>query len=45
MYLNEKFKCMPFGEVWEEYLHRQGLSDDWFDEIEKFEAEVIANRK
>ena len=45
MYLNEKFKCMPFGDVWEEYLHRQGLSDDWFDEIEKFEAEVIANRK
>lgn len=45
MYLNEKFKLMPVGDVWEEYLKRQGLSDDWYDEIEKFEAEVIANRK
>jgi len=45
MYLNEKFKSMPWGCVWEEYLARQGLSDDWFDEIEKFENEVFKNRK
>ena len=44
-YLNEKFKFMPIGDVWEEYLRRQGLSDDWFDEVEKFENEVIALRK
>ena len=44
MYLNEKFKVMPFGDVWNEYLERQGLSDDWFEEIEKFEKEVIAKR-
>ena len=45
LYLNEKFKFMPIGDVWEEYLRQQGLSDDWFDEVEKFEREVIANRK
>ena len=45
MYLNEKFKFMPVGDIWEEYLSRQGLNDDWFDEIEKFEEEVIAQRK
>ena len=45
MYLNEKFKLMPVGEVWNEYLTRQGLSDDWYDQIELFEKEVIANRK
>ncbi len=44
MYLNEKFKTMPIGDVWCEYLERQGLSDDWFDEVEKFEKEVIAKR-
>ena len=44
MYLNEKFKVMPFCDVWSEYLERQGLSDDWFEEIEKFEKEVIAKR-
>ena len=44
MYLNEKFKTMPIGDVWDEYLARQGLSEDWYDEVEKFENEVIAKR-
>ena len=44
MYLNEKFKFMPIGDVWDEYLRRQGLCEDWFDEVEKFEKEVIAKR-
>ena len=44
MYLTEKFKTMPMGDVWEEYLSRQGLSDDWFEEIEAFERDVIAKR-
>ena len=33
------------SDVWEEYLTRQSLKDDWFEEIEKFEKEVICNRK
>lgn len=45
MYLHEKCKFLPIGDVWEEYLRRQNLSDDWWDEVEKFENEVIANRK
>ena len=44
MYLNEKFKTMPIGDVWEEYLIRQGLNDAWFEEVEKFENEVIVKR-
>jgi L-rhamnose isomerase len=44
MYLNEKFKFLPVGDVWEEYLSRQNLSDDWYCEVEKFEKEVIAKR-
>ncbi len=44
MYLNEKFKLMPVGDVWKEYLERCGLSDDWYDEIEKFENEIINRR-
>ena len=27
-----------------EYLRRQGMSDDWFEDVEKFESEVIAKR-
>ncbi len=45
MYLNEKFKTLPWGGVWEEYLAQQGMSDDWYCDIERFEADVIANRK
>ncbi len=44
MFLNEKFKFMPIGDVWDEYLRRQGLSEDWFDAVEAFEKEVIAKR-
>lgn len=44
MYLSEKFKTMPMGDVWNEYLTRQGLSDDWMDEIDAFERDVIAKR-
>ncbi len=44
MFLNEKFKFMPIGDVWDEYLRRQGLSEDWFEAVEAFEKEVIAKR-
>ncbi len=44
MYLNEKFKFMPIGDVWNEYLEMQGLSDNLYTEIEKFEKEVISKR-
>ncbi len=44
MYYNEKFKFMPIGDVWEEFLKRENLSDDWLYDIEKFENEVIKNR-
>ena len=44
MYLNEKFKSMPWGGVWQEYLQRQNLTDDWFEEVERFEREVFPKR-
>ncbi|MBR4420657.1 MAG: L-rhamnose isomerase [Clostridia bacterium] len=44
MYLNEKFKSMPWGGVWQEYLERQNLTDDWFEEVERFEREVFPKR-
>ena len=44
MFLNEKFKFMPIGDIWDEYLARQNLSDEWYDAVETFEKEVIAKR-
>ncbi len=45
MYTNEKFKLMPMGDVWNEYLERQGMSDEWYQEVEKYEKEVLSARK
>ena len=44
LYMHERVKFLPFTDIWEEYLSRQGLSEDWWEEIEKFENEVIKNR-
>lgn len=44
MYLQEKVKLMPFGEVWEEYLRRSGMSDDFFGEIENYEKTALKER-
>ena len=44
LYMNERVKLLPIADVWNEYLTRQGLSEDWWDEVEKFETEVIAKR-
>ena len=43
-YMHERVKYLPFVDVWNEYLARQGLSEDWWEEVEKFEKEVIAKR-
>ena len=44
MYMNELFKTMPFGDVWNEYLRRQNLSEEWYGEAEAYEKEVLSKR-
>ena len=45
MYMNELFKTMPMGDVWNEYLARQGMNNEWYAEVEKYEKEVLSLRK
>ena len=45
MVWQESLKTLPFGDVWEEYLARQGLSPDYLSEITQYEQEVLVNRK
>lgn len=40
MYLNEKMKTYPFGDVWEEYLKRNNVKSEFFGEIENYEKEM-----
>lgn len=44
MYRQEQLKTYPFGEVWREYLDRQCMKDDWFDEIKDYEKGVLSKR-
>lgn len=47
MVMQEAVKVLPFGDVWEEYCNRQGVPSDCalFDEVEKYEKEVLSLRK
>lgn len=45
LYLHERMKFLQFADVWDEYLRRQGLSEDWWEEVGKFENEVVGKRK
>ena len=44
MYLQEEMKIMPFGEVWEEFINREGVVLDYYNEIKKYESEVLLKR-
>ncbi len=42
----EELKTLPYGDVWEEYLSRQGIRGaDWFEEVKTYEKEVLSKRK
>lgn len=44
--LQEEIKTLPWGEVWNEYLKRQGMVDDsaMFKEIKEYENNVLLKR-
>ncbi len=44
--ISEEIKTAPFGAVWEELCTRAGMAAgaDWFEEIKKYENEVLSKR-
>lgn len=44
--LQEELKVYPFGDVWEQYCAQQGVpgTDEWFAEVERYEADVLSKR-
>lgn len=44
MYLQEEMKTMPFGDVWEEFLAREGVMANYLEEVKKYENEVLLKR-
>ncbi len=45
MYLQEKAKMLPVEDVWTEYLTRQGLNDEYYDVVMKYEEKILKDRK
>lgn len=44
MVLQEESKTLPYGDVWEEYLHRNGMEGDWFASVCGYEKKVLEER-
>lgn len=44
MALSEELKTAPIGDVWEEFLRREGVSKDYINEVLKYEKEVLVKR-
>lgn len=46
MLVLEQFKCMPFGDVWDEYCRREGvpLEGELWDKVKSYEDDVLSTR-
>ncbi len=44
MYLSEELKTAPFGEVWKEFLKRENVVENYYEEVLKYEKEVLVKR-
>lgn len=44
MVKQEEYKTLPFGAVWEEYLNREKIKNDYLKEIKTYEQEVLRKR-
>ena len=44
MVLQEELKTMPFGDVWNEYLKREGVEIDYTTKVSQYEKEVLLTR-
>ena len=44
MYLLEEMKTAPFGDVWDEYLSREGINKNYINDIKDYEREVLLRR-
>ena len=44
MVLQEEMKTAPFGDIWAEYLVREGIKADYLSEIKEYEEKVLVNR-
>jgi L-rhamnose isomerase len=44
MVLQEEMKTAPIGDIWNEYLKREGVEADYITEVKKYESEALSKR-
>lgn len=44
MVLSEELKTAPIGDVWDEFLSREGIENNYINEVLNYEKEVLVNR-
>lgn len=46
MVLMEEYKTLPFEDIWQEFCERNNVASDssWYDEVVKYEKEVLSKR-
>lgn len=44
MVAQEELKTAPFGDVWNEFLYREGVENNYFEIIDEYEKKVLVNR-
>ena len=44
MVISEEFKTADFGAVWQEVLRRENVVENYFEEVDRYEKEVILKR-
>ena len=44
--LQERLKCYPWGDIWDEFLRRSGAvaEDEWFEAVKNYEKEILIKR-
>ena len=45
MVAQERVKMLPLGDVWEEYLAREGMAEDYYTDVIDYEQKVLKARK
>jgi len=45
MVMQEQVKILPLGDVWEEYLAREGMQEDYYSSVLDYEKNVLNERK
>ena len=44
MHLQESVKLLPVGAVWDEYLNRLGMKDNYYDDVMDYQAKILKER-